>query len=200
MGYQITHQGGTSSFLHPFGLSSSSGETSSFLHPFDTSSTTETGATNTNSSFESYETLATSHSSHLDTQWIYEDLPGLRPLIERIAELQTEISERVEELVTNQREGVPEDLVTAIPEKLRADSNDVDFMQNVLDGLNRAGAADSDFQNAFQKVLGQMDPAIPSPLEQFSILPLIPIRLFRSTTTLHRSDSEAKPYKGEQPL
>nr|UKE80281.1 ATPase subunit 6 [Hibiscus cannabinus] len=106
-----------------------------------------------------------------DTHGIFEDHPGLDPSSERIVELRSDIHEKVEELVKNLREGVPEDIVTAISEDLHGESNDADFLQTVLNDLNREGAADPDFLNSFQRLVAHPN----SPLDQFDILPLIPM-------------------------
>ncbi|KAK8525551.1 hypothetical protein V6N13_057138 [Hibiscus sabdariffa] len=112
-----------------------------------------------------------------DTHGICEYYPGFNPSSERIVELRSDIHEKVEELVKNLREGVPEDIVTAISEDLHGESNDADFLQTVLNDLNRGGATDPDFQNSFQKLVAHMGPTIPSssPLDQFEIVPLIPM-------------------------
>ena len=159
--------------------STSSDTTSTLINPFASSSTTSTTIRNTTDqstttindySMKSSDTQAPSHS---DTHGIYEDHPGLNPSSEKIVELQSDIREKVEELIKNQLgTEVPEEKILAVAEELHAESNHSDFLQSILNSLNRAGTADADFQNAFQSVF-----PIPSPLDQFEILPLIPMKI-----------------------
>ncbi|XP_051115581.1 ATP synthase subunit a-like [Andrographis paniculata] len=157
--------------MFPF-RSSSSSDTSTVINPFGTSSTTSTAITNrtdqsTTTITDSTLTLAPSHSDG-----IYEDHPGLiNPPSENIVERQSAIREKVEELMLGAEAEVPEDIILAVAEELHGESNNAEFLQDILDNLNRAGTADADFQNAFQKFF------IRSPLEQFEILPLIPMKL-----------------------
>nr|YP_009940671.1 ATP synthase F0 subunit 6 [Passiflora edulis]QNZ92481.1 ATP synthase F0 subunit 6 [Passiflora edulis] len=107
-------------------------------------------------------------ASESESAGIFEDHPGLNPNDERIIELQCEIREKLQELMINRSE----DAVLAAAEGLHAESDNVPFMQSILDDLNRNGVQGEAYREALD--LAQL---VPSPLDQFSILPLIPMKM-----------------------
>jgi len=95
-----------------------------------------------------------SSDTQVSTHGIFEDHPGLNPdnnNSERIVELQSDIHEKLGELMINRS---PQDVLAAA-EALHGESNNIPFLEDLI---NTAGQ-------------------VPSPLEQFSILPLIPFNI-----------------------
>nr|ULQ69243.1 ATP synthase F0 subunit 6 [Ecdeiocolea monostachya] len=104
-----------------------------------------------------------------DTQGdsIYKDHPGLNPSSERIVELQSEIHEKLKELMIHKD---PESVLVAA-EALHGESNNVPFLEDTLHSLIQNGVESEAYEYAIRWV------PIPSPLEQFSIHPLIPLHI-----------------------
>ncbi|YP_006460162.1 hypothetical protein A565_p02 (mitochondrion) [Erythranthe guttata] len=161
-------------------LHSSSSDTASTssINPSGTSSTTSTRITNptdrsttiiiiTDYSFQASDTQGSSPDSS-DGIGIFEDLPGLNPSSERIVELQSDIREKLGELMANKS---AQDVLVAA-EALHGESNDIPFLEHLLDDLNRNGIGGEAYKDALD-IAG----IVPSPLEQFSILPLIPMKI-----------------------
>lgn len=117
-------------------------------------------------SFQSSGTSGTQGSSH----GIFEDHPGLNPSSERIVELQSDIHAKLGELMINRS---PEDVLAAA-EALHGESDNIPFMEFLLNDLNINGVQGEAYTDALN--LAGLVP-IPSPLEQFAIIPLIPIQI-----------------------
>ncbi|RWR97723.1 ATP synthase F0 subunit 6 mitochondrion [Cinnamomum micranthum f. kanehirae] len=98
----------------------------------------------------------------------FEDHPGLNPSSERIVELQSDIHAKLGELMINRS---PQDVLVAA-EALHGESNDIPFMESLLNDLNINGVQGEAFKDALD-----LAGIVPSPLEQFSILPLIPMNI-----------------------
>jgi F-type H+-transporting ATPase subunit a len=117
-------------------------------------------------SFQSSGTSGTQGSSN----GIFEDHPGLNPSSERIVELQSDIHEKLGELMIQRS---PEDVLAAA-EALHGESNNIPFMEFLLNDLTINGVQGEVYTDALN-LAGQVP--IPSPLEQFAILPLIPMNI-----------------------
>ncbi|KAK2995391.1 hypothetical protein RJ640_029023 [Escallonia rubra] len=128
------------------------------------SSTTPSQSTTTinDYSLQSCDTQGSSHG-------IFEDHPGLNPSSERIVELQSDIREKLGELMINKD---PQDVLVAA-EALHAESDNIPFLQYLLNDLNNNGVAGEAYKDALDlaKII------VPSPLEQFEIIPLIPMNI-----------------------
>ncbi|VFQ93860.1 unnamed protein product [Cuscuta campestris] len=101
---------------------------------------------------------------------IYEDHPGLNPSSERIVELQSDINNKLAELMTNKS---AQDVMVAA-EVLHGESNNIEFLEYLLDDLTQNGVAGEVFKETvdlFAKATKV------SPLDQFDILPLIPMNI-----------------------
>lgn len=96
---------------------------------------------------------------------IFEDHPGLNPSSERIVELQSDIHEKCGELLANKS---AQDVLVAA-ETLHAESNDIPFLEGILKDLNEQGVGVGS-EAALAGIVS-------SPLEQFAILPLIPMKI-----------------------
>lgn len=100
---------------------------------------------------------------------IFEDHPALNPSSERIVELHCSIREQLGELMPNKNS---QDVLVAA-EALHGESNEIPFLEHLLEDLTNNGVAGEAFRDA-------MDLAgivASSPLEQFTILPLIPMKI-----------------------
>ena len=100
---------------------------------------------------------------------IFEDFPGLNPSSERIVELQSDIWAKLGELMPNK--SAQEVLEAA--EVLHGESNDIDFLDSLLKDLNQNGVAGEAYKDAVDLVKD----LVSSPLEQFEIIPLIPMKI-----------------------
>ncbi|AEC06126.1 ATP synthase subunit a-1 (mitochondrion) [Arabidopsis thaliana] len=98
---------------------------------------------------------------------IFEDCPGLNPNDERVVELQCEIREKCEALTQDPEMGL------ILGEALHAESDNVPFLQSIADDLTQNGVSGEAFQEALN-IVGQ---AAASPLDQFEIVPLIPMHI-----------------------
>ena len=134
----------------------------------DTSSRTESQSTTTITDY-SQQSSGTPGSSH----GIYEEHPGLNPGSERVVELQAEIGEKLLEAVKSAGDeklfSEPSDYTAAI-EQLHGESNNIEFLQS----LSVQNGADG---QAYQEAIQMWVDFVHSPLEQFSILPLIPMKI-----------------------
>nr|YP_010173068.1 ATP synthase F0 subunit 6 [Scyphiphora hydrophyllacea]QSJ48308.1 ATP synthase F0 subunit 6 [Scyphiphora hydrophyllacea] len=128
-----------------------------------TSSRTPSQSTTTISDY-SFPSSGTSPSC----EGIYEDHPGLNPSSERIVELQSDIREKLGELMPNKS---AQDVLVA-SEAVHGESNNIEFLEAILDDLNTKGVGSEEFRTALD-----LAGIVPSPLEQFTILPLIPMKI-----------------------
>ncbi|XP_057548657.1 ATP synthase subunit a-like [Amaranthus tricolor] len=99
---------------------------------------------------------------------IFEDHPGLNPSSELIVELHHDIHEKLGELMVGRS---PDDVLVAA-EALHAESDNTAFLQYLLNDLSENGVQSEAYHDALH-----LAGLIPSPLEQFSILPLIPMKI-----------------------
>ncbi|KAK4412251.1 ATP synthase subunit a [Sesamum alatum] len=108
---------------------------------------------------------------------IYEDHPGLRLDSERLVELQAEIGKKFKEAVKSAGDeklfSRPSDYTAAV-EQLHAESASIEFLQSLSDDLVKNGANGSTYKEGIQMWI---DLLMASPLDQFSILPLIPMKI-----------------------
>nr|ULQ69941.1 ATP synthase F0 subunit 6 [Thurnia sphaerocephala] len=118
-------------------------------------------------------TTISDYSSQSGTQGstvgIFEDHPGLNPSSERIVELQSDIHEKLKQLMINKD---PQDVLVAA-EALHGESNNVSFLEDILHDLTINGVESAAYKDALD--LAGMVPS--SPLEQFAIHPLIPLNI-----------------------
>ncbi|XP_020209134.1 uncharacterized protein LOC109794084 [Cajanus cajan] len=96
---------------------------------------------------------------------IFEDHPGLNPSSERIVELQSEIHQKLAELMTNKS---AQDVQVAA-EATHAESDNIEFLEHILDDLTKNGVQSETFKEVIVNV--------PSPLDQFEIIPLIDMQI-----------------------
>ncbi|KAG8362792.1 hypothetical protein BUALT_BualtUnG0045200 [Buddleja alternifolia] len=119
-----------------------------------------------------------SQQSSSSSHGIFEDHPGLNPTSERVVELQAEIGDRFVETVKSAGDEAlfpeREDYVAAV-EQLHGESNNIEFLQSLADDLGQNGAGGQTYQEGIQMWLNFLNSN--SPLEQFSILPLIPMKI-----------------------
>lgn len=108
---------------------------------------------------------------------IYEDHLGLNLDSERVVELQAEIGEKFKEAVKSAGDerlfSKPEDYTAAI-EQLHGESESIEFLQSLSNDLVKNGANGETYKEGIQMWIDLM---MPSPLDQFSILPLIPMKI-----------------------
>lgn len=97
---------------------------------------------------------------------IFEDCPGLNPNNERVVELQCEIRENCEVLIQDPEKAL------VMAEALHGESDDIPFMESIRDDLIQNGVSGEAFQEGLNLV-GQAQ----SPLDQFEIVPLIPMNI-----------------------
>nr|YP_010900760.1 ATPase subunit 6 [Santalum album]WHS25603.1 ATPase subunit 6 [Santalum album] len=100
---------------------------------------------------------------------IFQDHPGLNPSSERIVELQSDIREKLEELLINKS---PQEAMVAA-EALHGESDNIPFMEFILNDLNTNGVESQSYKDALAALMKM----VPSPLEQFEIIPLIPMKI-----------------------
>ncbi|EEF27785.1 ATP synthase subunit, putative [Ricinus communis] len=129
----------------------------------DTSSITPSQSTTTINDY-SLQSSGTQGSS----DGIFEDHPGLNPSSERIVEIQSDIHDKLGELMINRG---PEDVLAAA-EALHAESDNIPFLEYLLNDLNISGVQGEAYTDALD-----LAGLVPSPLEQFAILPLIPMKI-----------------------
>ncbi|KAL0300248.1 UNVERIFIED_CONTAM: ATP synthase subunit a [Sesamum calycinum] len=126
----------------------------------------------TDSNQQSPSTPGSSHDIY-----IYEDHPGLNLDSERVVELQAEIGEKFREAVKSAGDerlfSKPEDYIAAI-EQLHGESESIEFLQSLSDDLVKNGANGETYKEGIQMWIDLM---MSSPLDQFSILPLIPMKI-----------------------
>jgi hypothetical protein len=99
---------------------------------------------------------------------LFEDHPGLNPSSERIVELQAEIHDKLGELMIHRG---PEEVQVAA-EALHGESDNIAFLQHLLADLTASGVQSEAYRDALA-----LAGLVPSPLEQFSIHPLIPMKI-----------------------
>lgn len=88
----------------------------------------------------SFQSSGTQGSSH----GIFEDHPGLHPSSERIIELQSDIHEKLGELMINRS---PEDVMVAA-EALHAESENIPFLESLLKNLTINGVQGEAYTDA----------------------------------------------------
>nr|AAB33492.1 ATP synthase subunit 6 [Petunia axillaris subsp. parodii] len=146
------------------------------LNSSATSSQTPSQSTTTISDF-SLQSSDTQGSSN----GIFEDHPGLNPSSERIVELQCCIRERFEELLPNNNAEAQAQEALVAAEVLHGESNDIAELEHLLTDLNQNGVLSRAFREAMDLVKELTSPpnppTVPSPLEQFEIIPLIPMKI-----------------------
>lgn len=110
-----------------------------------------------------------------DSTGIFEDMPGLNPKDERIVDLQGAIREKLGELMIDSE---PSD-VTAAAEAVHGESANIPFLEFILNDLNTSGVLSGSYKDALHLLSQLPGPSqmAPSPLEQFAILPLIPMKI-----------------------
>ncbi|XLR34138.1 hypothetical protein S83_062038, partial [Arachis hypogaea] len=79
-----------------------------------------------------------------ETHGIDEDHPGLNPDSERIVELQSDIHDKLGELMTNKSD---QDVLSAA-EALHGESNNIPFLEHLLDDLNKNGIEGEAYKDA----------------------------------------------------
>lgn len=146
-------------------LNSSSSDTASTSSTRITKTTNQSTTTINDYSFKSSDTPA---PSNYETYGIFEDHPGLNPDSERIVELQSDIHDKFGELMTNKSD---QDVMVAA-EALHGESNNIPFLEHLLDDLNKNGIEGEAYKDALD-----LAGIVPSPLDQFEIIPLIPMHL-----------------------
>ena len=162
-------------FFDENSLNSSSSDTASTYSTRITKTTDPYTTTINDSSFKSSDTSESSSSS-AQNEGIFEDHPGLNPSSERIVELQASIHEKLRELMTNKSE--QEVLVAA--EALHGESDNIPFMEHILEDLNQSGIASEAYKEALNLANiahSELPISIPSPLDQFEIIPYLPMKI-----------------------
>lgn len=101
-----------------------------------------------------------------DSIGIYEDHPGLNPTSEKVVEYQAEIREALRNLMV----GKDEDEILVASERIHADSLDLSFLREQLEDLVEKGTASEAFRIGVPHFSE-------SPLDQFSIHPIIPLNI-----------------------
>lgn len=99
---------------------------------------------------------------------IFEDHPGLNPSSERVVELQSDIRDKLGELMPKSSS---QDVLEAA-EAVHGESNNTDFLEYILNDLNTNGIESESYRTALD-----LAGIVASPLEQFTILPLIPMKI-----------------------
>ncbi len=99
---------------------------------------------------------------------LFEDHPGLNPSSERIVELQSDIHEKLGELMINKS---ARDVLVAA-EAAHGESDNIPFLEWILNDLNENGVEGDAYQDALD-----LAGIVPSPLDQFEIIPLIPMNI-----------------------
>ncbi|KAL3713827.1 hypothetical protein ACJRO7_036365 [Eucalyptus globulus] len=130
-------------------------------------------ATSSRTPSQSTTTITDSSLQSSDTQGsydgIFEDHPGLNPSSERIVELQSDIREKLEELLINKSP----DAAMVAAEALHGESDNIPFMEFILNDLNTNGVESESYKDA----LAALVKMVPSPLEQFEIIPFFPMKI-----------------------
>ncbi|KAL0386763.1 UNVERIFIED_CONTAM: ATP synthase subunit a [Sesamum latifolium] len=107
----------------------------------------------------------------------YDDFPFQSAVPGRLKELQAEIGEKFREAVKSAGDerlfSKPEDYIAAI-EQLHGESESIEFLQSISDDLVKNGANGETYKEGIQMWIDLM---MSSPLDQFSILPLIPMKI-----------------------
>jgi F-type H+-transporting ATPase subunit a len=98
---------------------------------------------------------------------IFEDHPGLNPNDEGVVECQCQIREILEEMTGDSQKAL------IMAEALHGESDNIPFMESIATDLSTNGVGSAAYQEALN-LIGQVKE---SPLEQFSILPLIPMKI-----------------------
>jgi len=101
-----------------------------------------------------------------DSTGIYEDHPGLNPSTEEVVEYQAAIHEEMGRLMI----GRDPDDVLAAAERVHGESNNIEFLRGQFQDLVEHGTASEAFKIGVPHFLE-------SPLDQFSIHPIIPLNI-----------------------
>nr|ULQ69456.1 ATP synthase F0 subunit 6 [Guaduella macrostachys] len=145
------------------------------LNSNESSVRTMTEGSNTNPSEGSVRTMTegsnTSNATNLngiqgDSTGIYEDHPGLNPSDERVVEYQGAIREETQRLMIGRD---PQEVLAAA-ERIHGESNNIEFLQGLWADLRNNGTESEAFKVAMKNFSE-------SPLDQFSIHPIIPLNI-----------------------
>ncbi|XP_019102209.1 PREDICTED: uncharacterized protein LOC109133472 [Camelina sativa] len=98
---------------------------------------------------------------------IFEDHPGLNPNAERVVELQCVIREKFEALTQDPEKAL------IMAESSHGESDNIPFMESIVNDLTQNGVSGE----AFQKALNLVGQSAASPLDQFEIVPLVPMNI-----------------------
>jgi F-type H+-transporting ATPase subunit a len=98
---------------------------------------------------------------------ILNDCPGLNPGNERVVEIQCMIREKCEELTQDPEKAL------VMAEALHCESDNIPFMESIYDDLNQNGVSGE----AFREAINAVGESAASPLDQFEIVPLIPMNI-----------------------
>ena len=145
-------------------------DTSSIAPTQTTFSTCKSNFSDTSSIIASQSNSCQASGTEASYAGIFEDHPGLNPNDERVVEYQCEIREKLEEL-----NGDPE-TAQIMAEALHGESDNIPFMESIANDLSINGVDSQAYQEALN-LIGQVAESPESPLEQFSIVPLIPMNL-----------------------
>ena len=116
---------------------------------------------------DAYASGQASGTQHAYASGIFEDHPGLNPTDERVVELQCMIRENFEVLTCDPQRALN------LAEASHGESNNIPFLEYLLDDLTQNGVSGESFREA----LDQVGQAAASPLDQFEIVPLIPMNI-----------------------
>jgi F-type H+-transporting ATPase subunit a len=100
---------------------------------------------------------------------IFRDHPGLNPCSERIVELQYDIRQELGALMPNKSA----QKVLEASEALHGESNNIAFLEHLLKDLQQNGVGGE----AYKDAVDLAKDLVSSPLEQFEIIPLIPMKI-----------------------
>ncbi len=103
-------------------------------------------------------------------QSIINDLPGLNPSSERLVELHHDVHTEFQKLMIN----ADPNLVGTAAEVAHGESNNIPFLESIVDDLARNGVQSETYVDAMAELAKFV---VQSPLEQFAIFPLIPMNI-----------------------
>lgn len=109
----------------------------------------------------SVKSSSTQGSSNVNANGIFEDHPGLNPSSERVIELQSEIHDKLGELMINKG---PDDVLAAA-EALHAESSDIGFLQHLLDDLKAGGIRSEAYREALNSLVTEASSDAADPLQ-----------------------------------
>lgn len=109
----------------------------------------------------SVKSSSTQGSSNVNANGIFEDHPGLNPSSERVIELQSEIHDKLGELMINKG---PDDVLAAA-EALHAESSDIGFLQHLLDDWKAGGIRSEAYREALNSLVTEASSDAADPLQ-----------------------------------